>query len=147
MIRNSFSGSKTLISKDELGQTFLRIQNPEPKKKREKVNRVCIKARVQHLLKFRATVSCLYPTAEGMATIYIPTLGPMVCLGYSELANSGQLERSRDETPRPGPAGNSACALQWGKKRRVWSSFWCRAGGFRWLSCLLLLTAVRYRLL
>lgn len=69
------SGSKTLISEDELRQTFLKLQDPRAGKgEKKKVNRVWIKARAQRLLKFRATVSCLYPTAEGMPTIYIPTL-------------------------------------------------------------------------
>lgn len=85
---------------------------------------MCIKAQVQCPLKFTTTVSGLYPAAEGMATIYIPHPQPMACLDYPELGTSGQLERTRDETPRPRSAGNSACALQWGeKKRRVRSIF------------------------
>lgn len=74
-----------------LAKLFSKSRIPsKKKKKREKVNRVCIKARVQHLLKFRATVSCLYPTAEGMATIYIPTLSQRyvwITLNSPPLAN------------------------------------------------------------
>lgn len=69
------------------------------------MNRVCIKARVQHLLKFRATVSCLYPTAEGMATIYIPTLGQWyvwITLNSPTLANWREAEMKLLD---PGPLG------------------------------------------
>lgn len=68
-----FFGYKALTSEDDKRS----FQNPEPQARemREKNEKGCgLKLRAQRLLKFRAMVSCLYPTAEGMPTIYIPTL-------------------------------------------------------------------------
>lgn len=64
-------------------------------------SRVWIKACEQRLLKFRATASCLYPTAEGMPTIYIPTLSQWYPRIYHRSATDGQSERARDENLDP----------------------------------------------
>lgn len=66
----------------------------------------------------------------------------MVYLDYPELATSVQLEREREGGRKildPGLLGFLHVLPSGGGKRRAWSGFWCRAGGFRCLSCLLLL--------
>lgn len=116
-------------------------------KNERETSRVWIKAPELSLLKCRATISCLHPTAEGTSAIYIPVLDQWDVWICPKLATSGQLEQSRDGNPRLGPAGNSACVLQRRGKRRARSGFWFRAGRFRCLSCLPLGAAVRYHLL
>lgn len=81
------------------------------------VHGVWIKEQEQHLLKFRTTVSCLYPTAERMPAIYIPAPGQWcvwIPLDSPPLANQREAQMKILD---PGPTGNSACALQQGGER------------------------------
>lgn len=93
------------------GKRFLKSTILGQRRMREKVNRACAAS-----IKIQSHGFLSVSHSWGNANYLHSHPQPIVCLDSPELATSVQLESSRDETPRPRPAGNSACALQWGGK-------------------------------
>lgn len=129
-----------VVGKDSLN-LMMRIQNPKQDAEEKWTGCGLKHKRVSINIQSHSFLSVAH--SWGNASYLHSHSQPIVWLNHPEVATSGQLERGRDENSKPGPTGNSACALQWGEKRRARSGFWCRAESFRCLSCLLILTAVR----